>query len=66
MNLNNRLREIRMQEYLEEPADFAKRLGISLKNYYKYEDGTTKPRLDVAVDISQKLNRTVNDIWYLD
>lgn len=64
MPVKNNLREIRMREYLEDPKEFAKRLDIALKTYYQYEDGTSKPNLEKALDIGAKLNKKIEEIWY--
>lgn len=63
---NNKLREIRMKEFMMEPQDFAKHLGINNKTYYSWEKGTAGPSLDKALEIAKKLNKSVEDIWYLD
>lgn len=63
---NNRLREIRMREYLMEPQEFANHVGVNYKTYYSWEKGVAGPSLDKALEIAKKLNKTVEDIWYLD
>jgi DNA-binding XRE family transcriptional regulator len=49
-----------------EPQEFARFLGVNLKSYYQWESGLSKPPLEKALEISQKLNKSVNDIWYLE
>ena len=63
--VNNNLKEIRMKEYMMSPGEFAKILEISIKTYSGWENGHSKPTLEKALDISKKLNRSVNDIWYI-
>lgn len=65
MGVKNRLKEIRMREYLMNMTEFAKFLEINYFQYVKYEKGTV-PYLEVALRISDKLNKPVNDIFYLD
>lgn len=65
MEVKNRLREIRMKEYLMDPKDFADMLGINIKTYYPWELGAAIPSLKKCLEIAEKLNKTVNDIWYL-
>lgn len=55
-----------MREYLMEPPEFAKFLEVNLKSYYQWESGISKPSLEKSLEISKKLNKTVNDIWYLE
>ena len=55
-----------MREYMLEPQEFAKYLNINIKSYYQWESGISKPPLEKALEISLKLKRNVNDIWYLE
>lgn len=64
--LRNNLRDIRMNEFCDNAINIANYLEISLKTYYKYERGDVKPKLDKAIEIANKLNRDVLEIWYLD
>lgn len=64
--LKNRLREIRMSEYQEDPKDFAKRLSVSLAAYYQYEDASSRPKLEKAFAIAKILDKTVDEIWYVE
>jgi DNA-binding XRE family transcriptional regulator len=49
-----------------EPNEFAKLIGVNIKSYYSYEKDLSRPTLEVALEIAKKLNRTVNEIWYLE
>lgn len=64
--LQNKLNAIRMSEFNGSASDIALYLNIALKTYYKYEQGSVKPKLDKAIEIAYKLNRDVCEIWYLD
>lgn len=64
--VKNRLKEIRMREYMMNQKEFAKYLGTDIKNYSNWERNVSRPNLEKALEISKKLNRTVNDIWYLE
>lgn len=64
--IKNNLRKIRMSEYLLEPQAFANMLGLNYKTYYGLESGFSRPKLEHALIIAQKLNRTIEDIWYLE
>lgn len=65
MGVKNRLKEIRMKEYMMNMTQFAEMLNINYKQYVKYEKGTV-PYLEVALKISKKLNKSVNEIFYLE
>jgi len=54
-----------MKEYMMNKTQFADMLKINYKQYVKYEIYTV-PNLEIALKISKKLNRPVNEIFYLD
>ncbi len=64
--VQNRLKEIRMREYLMEPQEFAKLIDVNFKTYYSWERGVAGPSLETALNIAKKLNKKVEDVWYLD
>lgn len=64
--VKNKLREIRMREYLMEQKEFAAFLGVGLTTYFNWEKGTSKPPLEKAIEIANKLDKDVKDIWYLE
>ena len=64
--VKNRLREIRMREYLMEQKEFAAFLGVGLTTYFNWEKGTSKPPLEKAIEIANKLDKDVREIWYLE
>ncbi|ABS42777.1 helix-turn-helix domain-containing protein [Clostridium botulinum] len=66
MVVKNNLKKIRMQEYLMAPGEFAKFLNVDIKNYSSWERGRSKPTLDKALKMSEKLNKDVKEIWYLE
>lgn len=63
--VKNRLKEIRMKEFLMAPGEFAKYIGTDIKNYSNWENGRSVPRLEIALKIAIKLNKKVEDIWYV-
>ncbi|EPS47202.1 helix-turn-helix transcriptional regulator [Clostridium botulinum] len=63
--VKNRLKEIRMKEYLMNQTEFASMLGFDLKTVSNWERGISTPTLERAIKVSEKLNKKVNDIWYL-
>ena len=66
MSIKNSLKEIRMKEFMMEQNEFAEYLGISLKNYNNWELNNSRPKLELALEIAKKLNKNVQEIWYLD
>jgi DNA-binding XRE family transcriptional regulator len=60
----NRLKEIRMKEYMMSMSEFASLLGEKLSTYSKWENGDSNPTLEKAIDISKKINKTIEQIWY--
>jgi DNA-binding XRE family transcriptional regulator len=64
--VKNLLREIRMREYAMDPEEFAKFIDVNIKSYYSYEGNYSRPTLEKSLIIAQKLNKKVEDIWYLE
>lgn len=63
--VKNKLKEIRMKEYMiESKSEFARILNVPIQTYIKWENEESSPNLDLAFTIAKKLNRTVIDIWY--
>lgn len=61
--MTNQLKEIRMKEYMMTKKAFSELLNINEKQYFRYEKGDSVPSIQVALKISNKLNRSINDIW---
>lgn len=64
--IKNNLKSIRMQEHMQNKREFAKNIGIAEQQYLRYENAVTLPSLEIALKISNKLNKTVNEIWYIE
>ena len=64
--IRNRLKEIRMREYMMAQVEFAKFIGRDIKNYSNWEGNRSRPKLELAMIIAKKLNRKVEDIWYFE
>jgi DNA-binding XRE family transcriptional regulator len=60
--VKNKLKEIRMKEYMMIQKDFANLLDIDYRQYNNYEHGTV-PTLETALKISKKLTRPLEDIF---
>ena len=63
MGVKNKLKEIRMREYLMNQGEFSKMLGIPLTTYSQWERGKSNPTLETALSIAKKLNKRIEDIW---
>lgn len=66
MEVKNNLMEIRLIEYDESPKEFAHRIGVQYMTYYRLEAGKSTPSLTKALNIAKKLNKQLEEIWYLD
>lgn len=64
MGVKNRLKEIRMREYMMSATDFAKKLGVKQSTYSQWENEQNNPTLEKAFEISRLLNKEINQIWY--
>lgn len=64
--IKNNLKTIRMGEFYLSKRDFSKKLNIAEQQYLRYENGQANPSLEIAIKISIKLNRHVDDIWYME
>lgn len=62
----NRLREIRHKMMIDKQNEMAQLLGIAQNQYNRYEKQTGQPTLDVALRIAKRLNKPVEEIFYLD
>jgi DNA-binding XRE family transcriptional regulator len=61
----NRLKVIRMREYMLSQQEFAEMLGIARNQYNRYEKQAGAPSLEIALKIANKLNKDIRDIFTL-
>ncbi|WP_073249257.1 helix-turn-helix transcriptional regulator [Caloramator proteoclasticus] len=64
--VKNRLKEIRMREYMMNQKVFAEFIEIDIKSLSNWERNISRPNLEIALKIAKKLNKKVEDIWYLE
>jgi putative transcriptional regulator len=64
MPISNHLKELRHDHRMNQ-KEFAEFLGISVYQYNRYENQTRQPTLEAALHISEKVQRPVNEIFYL-
>lgn len=55
-----------MKEYMMNQTDFANKLEIPAKVYWSWENEKSNPTLERSLEIAKKLNKVVNEIWYLE
>lgn len=63
MAVRNKLKEIRMKEYMMTQKEFAKLIGVLPDNYSRIENNKVQVSLERAIKIAQKLNKKVEDIF---
>lgn len=66
MGVKNRLKEIRMKEYLMNSKEFCSLLGVSQSTYSQIESNKQQGNIETILKISKALNRKVEDIWHLE
>ena len=64
LGVKNKLKEIRMREYMMNSSEFCKLLGISLSTYSQIETNKQQGNIETILNISKALNRKVEEIWY--
>lgn len=65
MAAKNRLREIRHEMMIDKQIEMAQLLGIAPNQYNRYEK-QGQPTIEVALRIAKRLNKRVEDIFYLE
>jgi len=65
MGVKNRLKEVRMKEYMMNMTQFAELVGINYRQYTEYEKGVV-PQPETMLRIAKKLNKPIEEIFYLD
>lgn len=66
MLVKNRLKEIRMKEYMMTSTDFSKFLHVSNTTYSNWELEKAKPSLETALSVAKILKKSIDEIWYLE
>jgi len=65
MGVKNKLKEIRMREYMMNQKEFCNVIGVSQSTYNPIESNTKQGNAETLLIIAKGLNRKVEDIWYL-
>lgn len=66
MGVKNRLKEIRMREFMMNQKEFCGMIGISQSTYSSIESNKIQGNIENIMIIAKALNRKVEDIWYLE
>lgn len=66
MGVRNKLKEIRMREYMLNQKEFCAMIGISQSTYSTIEANKTQGNIETLLIIAKALNRKVEEIWYLE
>lgn len=66
MGLKNRLHEIRHDLRIDRQIDMAAMLGLLQQQYNRYERNQVQPTLEMAIRIAHKLNKQVEDVFYIE
>lgn len=64
--VRNRLKEIRMKNYMMNSKEFSELLGVKTNTYSQLETQKQQGNIETILKISKALNLKVEDIWYLD
>lgn len=62
--VKNRLKQIRMKEFLMNSSEFSKLLKVPISTYSQWENESSNPNLNKAFEIAKILNKKLEDIWY--
>jgi len=65
MPIKNRLKQIRHEMMIDTQVEMAKLLDLRQEKYNRYERQEIQPSLEYALRIANKLNRPVEDIFYI-
>lgn len=64
--VKNKLKEIRMREYMMNSKEFCKVIDIKTNTYCQIEGNKQQGNIETILKIAKALNRKVEDIWYLE
>ncbi len=62
--IKNNLKSWRFKKEMNQ-IEFASFLGVNQSHYNRWENQKLQPTLEMALQISEKLNCSVNDIFYI-
>jgi putative transcriptional regulator len=66
MVVKNYLKQIRHEMQIDHQEEMASLLGVAQGQYSRFENQKAQPTLETALRISEKLKRSVNEIFWID
>ncbi|NFD86753.1 helix-turn-helix domain-containing protein [Clostridium botulinum] len=66
VGVKNKLKEIRMKEYMMNQKEFCKVIGISQSTYSPIEKNIKQGNAETVLKIAKALSRPVEQIWFLE
>ena len=66
MQVKNKLREIRMRDFMKEPSEFADMIGVNRRTYYSWESGNAVPSIKEGLRICKIIKKGFDEVWYLE
>ncbi|MGE5422864.1 MAG: helix-turn-helix transcriptional regulator [Ignavibacteriales bacterium] len=63
--IKNRLKQIRHELQIDTQVEMAQLVGVQREQYHRYERQGQQPTLELALRIAAKLNRPVEEIFYI-
>lgn len=64
--MKNKLKEIRMKEYMMNQKEFYNMIGVSKSTYSQIESNKQQGNIETILKISKALSRPVEEIWFLE
>jgi len=55
-----------MKDFMKNKKEFAEYLDIPELQYGRYENSKNQPSLAMALKMSEKIKKTVNQIWFIE
>ncbi|ELK47217.1 helix-turn-helix transcriptional regulator [Halobacillus sp. BAB-2008] len=62
--MRNNLRNVRIEKGFKDVEELAGLLGISASYYYKIEQGKRTPSINLAKNIADELDHTVDELFF--
>lgn len=66
MAVRNRLYDIRHELRIDHQTQMADHLGLPREQYNRYENQRQQPTLEIALQIAQRLQMPIEDIFYIE
>jgi DNA-binding XRE family transcriptional regulator len=64
MAIKNRLKEIRMKEYMLQQNEFAEQLQVDISHYNRWENNRMQPSSEMMFIICKRLQKSIEEVFY--